>query len=125
MSLITRDAVATAFASKHVGLRGLWLQEALENKKLELDKVDTATNPAHVCTKALFGKRIRELCWLARVYVHCSEEDMGDDPHEWYLSRVDFTCLNCFTQTYFASAVGHELVDLKRRARSSMEKGFL
>ena len=33
-------------ASKHVGLRRLWLQEALENRKLGLEKVDTATNPA-------------------------------------------------------------------------------
>ena len=27
-------------ASKHVCLRGLWLQETLENRKLELGKVD-------------------------------------------------------------------------------------
>ena len=40
------------------------------------------------------------------------------------LEFVDFTCLNCFTQTHFASAVGHELVDPKRRTRSFMEKGF-
>ena len=39
-------------ASKHVGLRGLWLQEALVDGKLELEKVDTAMNPADVCTKA-------------------------------------------------------------------------
>ena len=68
---------ANSVASKHVGLRGLWLQEALENKKLELEKVDTATCPADVCTKALPGNRIRELC---RLYECCSEEDMGDDP---------------------------------------------
>ena len=79
-------------ASKHVGLRGLWLQEALENKKLELEKVDTGTNPADVCTKALLGKRIRVLCRLAPVYVCCSEEDMGDGPDEWYLSRLDVLC---------------------------------
>ena len=78
--------------SKHVGLRGFLLQEALENRKLELEKVDTATNPADVCTKALPGNRIRELCRLARVYVCCSEEDMGDDPDEWYLSRLDMLC---------------------------------
>ena len=48
-------------ASKHVGLRGLWLQEALVDGKLELEKVATAMNPADVCTKALFGIRIREL----------------------------------------------------------------
>ena len=80
---------ATALRRKPVGLRGLWLQEALENRKLELEKVDTATNPADVCTKALPGNRIRELCRLARVYVCCSEEDTGDDPDEWYLSRLD------------------------------------
>ena len=79
-------------ASKHVGLRGLWLQETLENRKLELGKVDTATNPADVCTKPLPGNRIRELCRLARVYVCCSEEDMGDDPDERYLSRLDELC---------------------------------
>ena len=79
-------------ASKHVGLRGLWLQEALENRTLEVEKVDTATNPADVCTKALLGNRIRELCRLARVYVCCSEEDIGDDPDEWYLSRLDELC---------------------------------
>ena len=28
---------------------------------------------------------------------------------------VDFTCLNCLSQTHFASAVGNELVDPKRR----------
>ena len=38
--------------------------------------------------------------------------------------RVDFTCLNCFGQTHFASAVGHELVDPKRRTLSFMEKEF-
>ena len=83
---------AHSVASKHVGLRGLWLQEALGNKKLELEKVDTATYPADVCTEALPGNRIRELCRLARVYVCCSEEDMGDDPDEWYLSRLDELC---------------------------------
>ena len=56
-------------ASKHVGLRGLWLQEALADGKLELEKVDTAMNPADMCAKALPGHRIRELCRLARVYV--------------------------------------------------------
>ena len=84
---------ANSIASKHVGLRGLWLQEALvEGKKLELEKVDTAMNPADVCPKSLPGNRIRELCRLARVYVCCSDEDMGDDPDEWYLSRLDELC---------------------------------
>ena len=46
-------------------------------------------NPADVCTKALPRNRIRELCRLARVYVCSSEEDMGDDPNEWYLSGLD------------------------------------
>ena len=42
-----------------------------------------------------------------------------------YIKSVDFTCLNCFSQTHVASAVGHELVDPKRRTRSVMEKGFM
>ena len=79
-------------ASKHVGLRGLLLQEALVEGKLELEKVDTATNPADVCTKALPGNRIRELCRLARVYVCCNGGDMSDDPNEWCLSRLDELC---------------------------------
>ena len=49
-------------------------------------------NPADVCTTALPGNRIRELCRLARVYVCCSEEDMGEDPDEWCLSRLDELC---------------------------------
>ena len=79
-------------ASKHVGLRELWLQGALVNGKLELEKVDTATNPADVCTRALPGNRIRELCRLARVNVCCSEGDMGDYFDERYLSRLDELC---------------------------------
>ena len=39
-------------ASKHVGLRGLWLQEAPMHGKLKLEKVDSAVNPADVCIKA-------------------------------------------------------------------------
>ena len=76
-------------ASKHDGLRGLWLQEALVDGKLELEKVDTAMNLVDVCTKAFPGKRIRQLCRLARVYVCCSEGDMRNDLKEWYLSRLD------------------------------------
>ena len=79
-------------ASKHVGLRGLWLQEALVDGKLELEKVDIATNPAGVCTRALPGNRFRELCRLARVYVCCSEGTVGDDPNEWYPSCLDELC---------------------------------
>ena len=79
-------------ASKHVGLRGLWLQESLVDGTLELEKVDTAMNPADVCTKSLLGNRIRELCRLARVHVCYNEGTMGDDPNEWYLSRLDESC---------------------------------
>ena len=79
-------------ASKHVGLRLLWLQEAVVDGKLELEKVDTAMNPADVCTKSLLGNKIRELCRLARVYVCYNEGTMGDDPNEWYLSRLDESC---------------------------------
>ena len=70
-----------------------WSEGALaagssRRRKLELEKVDTAMNPADV----LPGSRIRELCRLARVYICCSEGDMGDDPDEWYLSRLDELC---------------------------------
>ena len=69
------------------------MPEALDNRKLELEKVDTATNPADVCTKALPANRIRELCRLARgVRMLQCEGDMGDDPDEWYLSRLDELC---------------------------------
>ena len=69
-------------ASKHVGLRGLGLQVAPVDGKLELEKVETAMNLADVCANALPGNRIRELCRLARVYVCFSEGTMGDDPNE-------------------------------------------
>ena len=39
--------------------------------------------------------------------------------------HVDLTRLNCFRQTRFASAIGHESVDPKRRTRSFMEEGFM
>ena len=79
-------------ASKHVGLRGLWLQEALVDGNLGLEKVDTAMNPVDVCAKALLGNRIRELCRLTWVYVCCNEGDMGDDPDKWCLSRLHAFC---------------------------------
>ena len=68
------------------------MQEALVDGKLELEKVDTAMNPVDVRTKALPGNRNREPCRLARVYVCCSEEIMGDDPNGWYLGRLDELC---------------------------------
>ena len=75
-------------------------------RKLELEKVDTATNPANVCTKALPGNRIRELC-LVQVYVFCSEGDMGDDPDEWYPSRLDELCRGAkFEQNFDAESAG-------------------
>ena len=80
-----------------VGIKARWSEGTLVARsssggKLELDKVDTAVNPADVCTKALPGNRIRELCRLGQVYVCYSEGTMGDDPNEWYLSRLDELC---------------------------------
>ena len=49
--------------------------------KLELQKVDAAMNSADVCTKALLGNRIRELCRLARVSCATVKGPMGDDPN--------------------------------------------
>ena len=45
--------------------------------------------------------------------------------HIFLFFRVGYTCLNCFSQTHFASAVAHEYVDPKRRTRFFMEKGFM
>ena len=59
------------------------MQEALVDGKLELEKVDTAMNPADVCTESLPGNIIRELRRLARVYVCYNEGMMGEDPNEW------------------------------------------
>ena len=61
-------------ASKHVGLRGLWMEEAPEDQKLELDNVGTSMNPADVCTKALPGNRIR-VCvgWPGCTYLEVKE----------------------------------------------------
>ena len=68
------------------------LEEALVGGKLEFEKVDTSMNRSDVCTKALLGNRIRALCRLARVYLCCSEGDMGDDPDGWYLSHLEELC---------------------------------
>ena len=38
--------------------------------------------------------------------------------------HVDVTCLNCFRQTHFASAVGHELVDPKTSNAFFHGEGF-
>ena len=98
--------------------------------KLKLGKANTVRNPADVFTKALPGNRIRELRLLARVFVCCSEETMGDDPNKWCLSRLDESCrcekfeqscdagsegacrfhMSHFNQTHFAFTDGHELV---------------
>ena len=78
-------------ASKHVGL-GLWLQEALEDRKLALEKVHTAANPTDVGAKALLGDKIRELCRLAHVYVCHSEEVMCSDSENWFLSQQARSC---------------------------------
>ena len=97
-------------------------------------------NPADVCTEALPGNRIRELCRRARVYVCYSEGTVGDDPNEctcvgWMScadvrnsnraatlslkGRVDFTCLLCCNETHIAS---DELVD--PRCRTRFGEGF-
>ena len=79
-------------ASKHVGLRGLWLEEAPDDKRLVLEKVHTAANPADVCAKALPADKIRELCRLARVYVCHSEEPLGGDSESRSLAQLDGSC---------------------------------
>ena len=79
-------------ASKHVGLRGLCLEEALADKRLVLEKVHTAANPADVCAKALLADKIRELCRLARVYVCHSEEALGGDSESRSLAQLDRSC---------------------------------
>ena len=83
------------------------MQEALANKKLELEKVHTAMNPADVCTKALPGDRIRELCRLARVHVCHSEETTRNDVENWSLSQLDESCRSeKFEQTCDAESEG-------------------
>ena len=64
-------------ASKHVGLRGLWLHEALVDGKLELEKADTA-----IALLTCVPKRCLETASACCV---------GDDPNEWY--RVG--CMSC------------------------------
>ena len=55
-------------ATKHVGLKGLWLQEAVGDGRLQLEKVHTSRNASDVLTKALPFEQIRLLCGLAGVY---------------------------------------------------------
>ena len=73
-------------ASMHVGLRGLSVQEAIVDKKLTLEMVDTTVNPADVCTKVLLGDKIRELCRHAYVFPCHSEVAIGVDLGNWSLS---------------------------------------
>ena len=92
--------------------------------KLELGKVDTAMNSADVCTKALPGNRIRELCRLARV-CFC-EGTMGDDPNEWYLSRLDELCRcekleqSCDAESEGASHVSFVVIGLTSHLQLNM-----
>ena len=75
-------------ASKHVGLRGLWLQEALVDGKLELAKVDTATNPPQRCLETESANCVGSLvCTFAAV-----KRSWVDDPNEWHLGRLDELC---------------------------------
>ena len=124
-------------ASKRVGLRGLWLQEALELEKWILRRIPLLYAP----------KRYREIgfasCvgWLGCTYAAVEEETWVTIPTNgsWVVwmtcaevrnsssgatlslkGRVDITCLHCFSQTHFASAVGHESVDPKCRTLSIM-----
>ena len=68
-----------------------------------------------MCTNALPGSRIRELCrttlthGVRVVWMSCAGVRNSNTAATLTLKgRVDFTC---FSQTHFASAVGHESVD--------------
>ena len=102
-------------ASKHVGLRGLWLQEALADKKLTLEKVHTAANRADVCTKALLGDKIRELCRLAHVYVCHSEDAVCTDSENCSLSQLDRSCRReCSEQSCEAQPEGARWIHMSQ-----------
>ena len=77
-------------ASKHVGLRGLWLQEALVDRKLELEKVDTAMNPLTCVPNRCLETEYASCVGLLECM--CATGTMGDDPNELYLSRLDESC---------------------------------
>ena len=110
-------------ASKHVGLRGVWLQEAPVDGKLDFEKVDTAMNSADVCTKSLLGN-------ITRAVSDCSSVMCATTQRTWVTiptsgtcvgcmsramlcltGRVDFTSLLCCNQTHFAFSVGHEFIN--------------
>ena len=80
--------------------------------------MDIATNPADVCTKTLPRNRIRELCRLVQVHVCCG--DMGDDPDEWYVSRLDKLCRgeefeqSCDAESEGAVLISHTSIVLVR-----------
>ena len=64
-------------AANHVDWRGQWLVEATAEGKL-----------ADVCTRALFGRHIRELCRLARFFQCDSEDCRGADTEDWPHSKI-------------------------------------
>ena len=69
-------------------LRGLRLQDAIVDKKLALE-VRTAVNAADVCTKALPGDRMRQLCRFGYVFLCHSEDTMRVDLENSSLSQLD------------------------------------
>jgi len=77
-----------ASGSKHVGLRGLWLQEATTQRTLAMEKVHTSQNPADVCTKALPWEKIRVLCDLAGIHLCLYEDSLRGDPANWSLAAL-------------------------------------
>ena len=108
-------------ASTDVGLRGLCLQEALVDKKLELEKVHTAMNPADVCIKELLGDRIRRPCEAMLRTAHCrnwvNRAVASTRSRHARLSlkgRVEFMCLSFGSQLHLTGVSGHELVGPNR-----------
>ena len=146
MSLITRDDVATALRRKTLvwedsGCRNLWKTGNWSSRKWILHRTLQTCVPK-CCLGTEFASCIgwlgvrmpqwRRHGWRSRRMV--SESSVWVVPR-WEIrtessdaeseGRVGFTCLICFSQTDFASAVGHELVDPQRRTRSFMGKGFM
>ena len=66
-----------------MGLKSLWSHKAIVDRRFTLEQVHNAVSPADVCTNALPGDRIRELCRLACVLLCHNEDEMGADPGCW------------------------------------------
>ncbi|GAB2279545.1 hypothetical protein Dimus_039358 [Dionaea muscipula] len=74
------------YRSKHIDVRYHWIRDALEEEKLELEKIHTDSNGADMMTKALPREKLGVYCKIAAMtsiphMVEKRERTNVDDTH--------------------------------------------